>query len=132
MGWLSGFPFKTQKQVEREKKDFEKRVFPLGVEEQRQAALAVLRGYMRPKLRDEEILFAFIAAKDAYLQGLEDEADPAAAALQFMDRQKRLAPGERQLILALVELEKDVTSLENYPTAKQVCAAVGVPESKET
>ena len=123
MGWFDGFPFKTQKQVEKERKTFENRVFPLGLEAQRDAARTVLREALTTKAEDEQLLFPFICGKDAYVSAMEDEEPPRVAALFAIRHLRWLSSDEKKIFLALIELDIQAGSLENYPTADMVRAA---------
>ena len=118
MGWLDGFPFKTKEQIEKDQKAFEKRVLPFGTA-QRDAAKSVLKELLPPRTRDDEMLFAFISAKDAFTQE-EDPAEGRAAALASLNRGKWLKEPAKSCVLALVMLDVQITALEEYPTAGQV------------
>lgn len=118
MGWFDGFPFKSREQVEKERKIFVNKIFPLGLE-QREKALAVLKEVTGPKLSANEVLFAFICAKEAYLNE-EEEEKRVQAALHAMQRQRELRQQDKAAIVALLELELGIDSLESYPTAGQV------------
>lgn len=118
MGWFDGFPFKSREQIEKDRKRFQGRMLPFG-DPQKQAALAVLKQVASPKLREEELLFAFFTAKDKYLLGQEDstEVEDAQRALK---RVPGLLPQDKQIVVALVLLDCALTSLEEYPTPQQV------------
>ncbi len=118
MGLFDGWPFKTREQEEKEKKDFEKRVFHLGIE-QREAARAVIKEGTSAKLKDKEGLFAFICVKDAYTQGEEDNNGPEFAQ-NAMKKQKWIKKDDMKFIYALVCLDVRTSSLETYPTAEDV------------
>lgn len=121
MGWFDGFPFKSFSQMKREQQDFEKRMFPFGMQ-QRDMALPVLREVLSPKLRDEERLYAFISAKDTFKR-FDDADEGLARARKALRRQSRVQPGDIPLILALVQLDDALASLEDYPTPQAVRAA---------
>lgn len=118
MGWFDGFPFKTKEQMERERKEFESRVFPLGPE-QKDIALAILKQLLvRPKLKDNEKLYAYISAKDKYAyHGDDGGVEYAQSALR---KQKWLNEEEIRLVLALVMLDTKATSLEEYPSIEEI------------
>lgn len=122
MSWFEGFPFKTRAQMEKERKQFQSRVLPLG-EPQKQAALLVLQQVVSAKVPDSERLFAFFAAKDKYLEGLEDEEEAPKAAMQAIKKQPGLTLQDKLNIVALIHLEHAISTLEEYPTAGQVLAA---------
>lgn len=118
MGWFDGFPFKSKAQMEKEQKAFENRVFPLGLP-QRDAAAQVLREVLGSKVSKEELLFGFICAKDAYTEA--DEPDQALTHAKIALRKQKIVPVDQiNCILALLLLEKDVSTLEDYPTAEMV------------
>lgn len=120
MGWFDGFPFKSKTQMERERREFESRIFPFGLEAQRAAALAVLRAVVQnDKLPNEELLYCFIAAKDAYLS-VDTQSEGLAAMDKIFGRQRKLAEEERRKITALVLLDNKAPSLEEYPRPSEV------------
>ncbi len=115
-----GFPFVSKEQLEREEREFKHRIFPLGME-QREYAAAVLSEVMPEVKNESDRLYAFIAAKDTYVQEYTFDAEHALAlarnSLQLM-RWKN--PNLENLILALIMLEIPITSFEEYPTADMV------------
>ena len=123
MGWLEGFPFKSREQIEKDQKAFEKRVLPFGTA-QRDAAKNVLKELLPPRTRDDEMLFAFISAKDAFTQE-EDPAQGRVAALASLKRGKWLKEPALSYVLALIMLDVQIGSLEEYPTAEQVRTYAG-------
>ncbi|MFV0351737.1 MAG: hypothetical protein ACK5JF_05425 [Oscillospiraceae bacterium] len=118
MGWFDGFPFKSREQMQKEQQDFEKNVFPLGME-QREVALAVLREVTTKKLPDDQKLFAFISAKDRFAKA-ETEEDGLAQMSKTFIKQSWLKQEDKIAIAALILLESRIESLEDYPTAQQV------------
>ncbi len=119
MGLFTGWPFTTKEQDEREKKDFEKRVFPLGME-QKDAALAVLKEGLSSKLKDNEILFAFICAKDACLLNGGEEEDGMEKAKEALKKQKWVPKEDKEFILTFMRLEMRAESFDEYPNVDQV------------
>ena len=123
MGWFDGFPFQSREDMEREKRDFERRVFPLGLA-QRDAARTVLRELIPHIKSDSESLFAFISAKDIYM--LNEQTDEALArARAQMKKLRYFTEEDKDKILALLLLDATATSLEEYPTAQEVLLRVG-------
>lgn len=123
MGWFDGFPFKSKQQREKERREFERLVFPFGVEEQRAAARKVLNEMLPgKKIQDEQRLYAFICAKEAYLT-CEEAGEEVDAALRTMRKQPWITDEFAASILSLIRLEKNIESLEEYPTAEEVQAA---------
>ncbi len=124
ISWLEGWPFKSKEQQDKEQQEFSARVFPLG-EGQREKALAVLRQVASPKLRDSELLFAFISTKDRYVQ---NDCSPEALekARVQLNRLRWMKKPDTDMVLALVRLDSLAESLEDYPSADAVRAAAGV------
>lgn len=119
MGWFDGFPFKSREQTEKERKAFERKIFPLGVDAQRAAALQVLREVTSPGMKDDQKLFAFISSKDKYLD--QDTRSEGLALVRFhLKKQRWVSEEDMAAVAALVVLENGVLSLEEYPTAQQV------------
>ena len=74
MGLFDGFPFVSKEERERRRKDFEKRVAPFGVEEQREKLKALL-AELFPTLDNTDIAALSGAGKRAlYLLGGHEEA----------------------------------------------------------
>jgi len=118
MGWFEGFPFTTREERERRRKDFEKRLAPFGVEEQREK-LKVTLGELFPGIDQQDLLFAYYDAKDAYTMKETDEEGHRAA--RFKLRKARWIDGRKETIMIrLIELEKAMTSLDDYPSAEDV------------
>ena len=123
MGLFDGFPFKSKEETEREKQEFQKRVFPLGMV-QRDAAQRVLEELFQDPKRLREYLFAFIVSKDRYT--MQDMTDEAMEDVQVqLKRQKWLKEDDKRLIVALLLLDCRATSLESYPTAQEVRQLAG-------
>lgn len=123
MGLFDGFPFKTKEQQQREERAFQKRVFPLGPG-QKEAAQRVVCELLQG-MDQQEALFAFICAKDAWQIAMEDERydEVADSALQALQNQRGLSGQQKKLLVTFVRLETHADSLENYPTADEVRAA---------
>lgn len=122
MGWFDGFPFQSKEDMEKEKRDFEKRVFPFGME-QRDCARAVLQQLIPHIKSDTELLFAFINSKDIYMKN--DQTDEALArARQQMKKLRYFTEEDKDMILTLVQLDAAAPSLDAYPTAQDVLSRV--------
>ena len=120
MGWFDGFPFQSRADMEKEKRDFERRVFPFGLE-QRDCARAVL-SELFPKIKNDiELLFAFINSKDIYMQD-EQTQEGLDRARHQMKKLRNLTEQDKEKILTLVVLDASAPSLEAYPTAQDVLA----------
>lgn len=118
VGWFNGWPFKSKEQQAKEEREFENRVFPLG-EAQREMALGILRQVTSKKLRDNEKLFAFISAKDRYVQA-EEDPDALELSRAQLIKMNWLKEDDLAPILALVVLDARVQSLSDYPTLEAV------------
>jgi hypothetical protein len=122
MGLLDGFPFVSKEERERRRKDFEKRVAPYGVEEQREKLTETLKELF-PKVDPMDTMFAFYDAKDAYTYKETKEEGYAAARLRL--RRQRWIDGRKETImLRFIELESEAASLDDYPTADDVLAGL--------
>lgn len=129
MGLFDGFPFKSREQQEKESKEFARRVFPFGLEEQREAVRQLLRPLVSPRLDDQEMLFAFISAKDKYIDEEKSE-EGLQLARGVIRRQPSISEQDREIILAAVRLEAEAVSLDDYPTPEQVRAALAAQETE--
>jgi hypothetical protein len=123
MAWFEGFPFVSKEDRERKRKNFEKRLVPHGLEEQRDCARQTLKDLF-PDLDSKDSLFAFFDAKDAYTKCREDDdkdvQDGRAAAAAKLKKLKWIDERKMKLLLAYIELESGIDSLEDYPTAAQI------------
>lgn len=124
MGLFDGWPFKSKEQMEREKQEFEERVFPFGAP-QREACMQVLQQLLHGKrLKDSDRMFTFILAKDRYM--LDKKTDEALETAREKIAGMRWVPAEEiDLLLALVRLDAEVEDLASYPTAEDVLRAAG-------
>jgi hypothetical protein len=124
MGWFDGWPFKSKEQQERDRLEFERRIFPLGLA-QRAAAQAVLDELVVDKrVRALEAMFAFIAAKDCYECG-ERTPESLESASQAIKLNRRIKGAQVEMVLALVRLDSLAKSLDGYPTAEDVRRVCG-------
>ena len=126
MGWFEGFPFVSKEERDRRRRDFEKRVAPFGVEAQREKLRATLKELF-PDMDTTDAIFAFFDAKDSYTYKETKEEGYAAARAKL--RKQRWIDGRKETImLRLLELESEITSLDEYPTAEQVMSGLFEPE----
>lgn len=112
------FSFKSKAQHQQELNEFEQRIFPLGPQ-QRARALALLEEITGLQRQEQELLFAFVSAKDRYLKSGRDEAALERARRELLAGRwvpKRHAP----LVLALVVLDAEVQDLALYPSGEVV------------
>jgi len=118
MGWFDGFPFVSKEERERRSREFQKRVAPFGVEEQREKLRVVLEELF-PDLDQTDAMFTFFNAKDAYTYKETKEEGEVAARIRL--RRARWMDGQKETIMMkLLEMEMAITSLDEYPTAKDV------------
>jgi len=118
MGWFDGFPFTSKEERERRKKDFEKRLAPFGVEDQREKQKALLKELF-PKIDQIDVLFAYYDAKDAYTKKETPEEGHVAARIKL--RKARWIDGRNETIMIrLIEIELALESLDDYPTKEDV------------
>ena len=118
MGWFDGFPFVSKEERERRRKDFEKRVVPFGLEKQRDKLRETLTDLF-PKADITDATFAFYDAKDAYTSK-EEKQDGLIAAKQKLQKVRWIDGRTEAIMLRFVELENEITSLDEYPTAADV------------
>jgi len=122
MGWFEGFPFTSKEERDRRRKDFEKRVTPFGVEEQREKLGALLKELF-PEIDKMDAMFAFFDAKDAYTYK-ETKEESYAAAQNKLRRIKWINRRNEVIMLRLIEIESGIASLDEYPTAKGVLSGL--------
>ena len=118
MGWLDGFPFVSKEERERRRKDFEKRVVPFGLEEQREKLKETLTDLF-PKADIIDATFVFYDAKDAYTHA-EDKIEGRIKAKRKMQKVRWIDGRKEAMMLRFVELESEIKSLDEYPTAEDV------------
>lgn len=118
MGWFDGFPFVSKEERERRRRDFEKRIAPFGVEVQREKLKATLTDLF-PGVGSTDLLFSYFDAKDAYTKK-EDKSEGAVAARMRLRKSRWVNGRNETIMLRLIELENEIESLDDYPTAKQV------------
>ena len=122
MGWFDGFPFVSKEERERRARDFEKRIAPFGIDEQRDKLKATLVELF-PENDYRDLLFAYYDAKDAYTS--KEISEEGKAAARFRLRKARWVDSRKEkIILRLIELEVALTSLDEFPTAKDVLAGL--------
>ena len=123
MAWLEGFPFVSKEERERRRKKFEKRIAPFGLEEQREKLRETLKELF-PDKDITDVMFAFFDAKDAYTNDKETKEEAYAAAKPRLRKQRWVDGRTETIMLRFIELESEITSLDEYPTKKQVMAGL--------
>ncbi|MDR0424400.1 MAG: hypothetical protein LBH39_02915 [Clostridiales Family XIII bacterium] len=120
MGSLFGLDsFLSKAERERSNKEFEGRIFPHGLEAQRGIIKERLAQLLTGPATDEERLFAFIATKDAYTSGSNEQEGLAMAKAQ-LKRLRWLKPSDAALIMELVRVDSGLASLDGYPEAEAI------------
>ena len=125
MGWFDGFPFTSKEERERRRKEFEKRVAPFGVEEQREKLKVTLKELF-PKIDITEAMFVFYDTKDAYTKKETKEEGNAAARMKLR-KTKWIDNRAETIMLRFLEMEIETASLDEYPTAKDVLSSLSLP-----
>ncbi|MDR1134818.1 MAG: hypothetical protein LBL49_01355 [Clostridiales Family XIII bacterium] len=121
MGFL-GLSFESPEERRQKQKEFEKKIFPFGLDAHRELVKDRLAQIMTSPILDEERMFAFIVAKEKYL--LEDNsAEGMMRARLQLKKIRDLNEADIELIIALVHLDSRLTSLEGYPTPQMIRAA---------
>lgn len=118
MAWFEGFPFVSKEERERRDREFKKRLVPCGLEESREHLQAVLKELF-PDLDTKDGMFAFYDAKDSYTKNDKGELGRIAA-MKRLKRLKWIDDRKMYIFMALIELESEIDSLEDYPTKAQV------------
>ena len=118
MGWFDGFPFVTKEERDRRRKEFEKRIAPFGIEEQREKIRATLKELF-PKVDQTDALFTFYDAKDAFTK--KDTKEEGLLAARARLRRQRWVDGRSEaILLRFVEIENEIESIDDFPTAADV------------
>ncbi|MCL2702279.1 MAG: hypothetical protein FWE91_01555 [Defluviitaleaceae bacterium] len=107
--------FTSKEERLRKEKEYVRKIFPLGIE-QRELALAALRPHISPRINDAEILYAFIVAKQKYLDADNDIRDAEA----YMKKTGGFTGDEKRRILTLIKLDAGAENLSDYPGAESI------------
>jgi hypothetical protein len=102
--------FTSSEERKRKEREYEKKIFPLGIE-QRELALAALRPHIGARVKDAELLYAFIVAKQKYL----DAENDFTAAESYIKKSGSFTEDETRRILTLIKLDEGAGSLGEYP-----------------
>lgn len=111
MGFADWFQLPSLEERKKQSLAYQKEIFPLGLT-QRDLALKRLRQAVSLSIADSELLYVFIVAKQTYL---EAEIDAVHTARTYLKKHKLFSEKEENLVLALILLDTQVTSLETYP-----------------
>lgn len=121
MGW-SWMEFTTKKQRRRREEAARRQMFPFG-EEQREAELRLLRELIRIRVRNNDLLFQLVAAKDClHRREEEDEEEQNRRLRHWLNSQLAgmFPPRQLRYFLALAELEQDMQDMSQFPDAETV------------
>jgi hypothetical protein len=124
MGLLDGWPFRSREDIERQNREFDERVIPLGPV-QKELATAVLEELKPSGSRNDnkELLFAYLVGKDKYV--MKGKGDDGMAAMTVeLNKLRFLSTEEKRVIKALVKYDSDVINIEYYPSAEKIRAAI--------
>ena len=116
--------FVSKEERQRRAKEFDRRVFPFGLEEQREIVSKLLSTQLgKGRGKENELLFAYLIAKDKYL--LNDKGETGInRALAQLKNLGWLSKGQKKFILALVLLDTEIQSIEDYPSEDDVFAYI--------
>ena len=124
------FTIKSKAQRKREAQKYADRIFHLG-EGHRQIVIRSLRELVEEEKTDEELLYAYVCAKDFYLQDQDEDRGK----LQGWYDRTYMYPEDKKRIIELVKMEEVICDLTQYPAvcevrkrAKQQC---GQPDSAQ-
>ena len=118
MGLFDGFPFVSKEERERRRRDFEKRVVPFGAEEQREKLKGILKELF-PGVDLTDAVFVYFNAKDAYTYK-ETKVEAEFAARLKLKNVRWMDGRGVAIILRLIEMESELESLDDFPTAQDV------------
>jgi hypothetical protein len=119
---IFGFNIMSKEEKAKAADEYNRIIFPLGKEEHKAKVLSVLHEVCTGKYRDEELLFVFITSKDKYLDE-SNSLDGLKIVMKINKDQRWISEDNLRMVVTLVYLESDITSLENYPTAEAVKVA---------
>ena len=122
MGMFDGFPFVSKEERDRRKRDSDKRLVPYGLEEQRKCLKKTLNRLF-PDLSSQDALYVYYDAKDAYTKNEKGEPGRIAA-MKKLKAHKWIDDRKLMLFMKLIELESEIESLEDFPTAEDVIQLV--------
>ncbi|MDR3224945.1 MAG: hypothetical protein LBT52_01465 [Clostridiales Family XIII bacterium] len=126
MRLLNGWPFVSKEVRARQEREFDERIFPLGMEAQRDKMKEVLLALIpKSASKIQYILFACLLSKDLYLQNDKTEEGIRLAKAR-LDKILRNTEEEKLLIMTLAQMDAETDSLETYPTPEQVRKTAGL------
>ena len=126
------FVFKSKKQRDKERKEYEHRMFPLGMKEEREWELNMLRELYPEKKKDiTDYLFCLLILRDdlynTQLEPDDGEYMSFDAVINKWQKNKLVKEFGRKADLRLIQsmaiLENAATSLDTLPTAERIRAA---------
>ena len=121
-GFGDWFHVSKEEQAQR-REDMSKRVFRFGDDKQRPVVAKVLGELYGSthSFSDQDQLFGYISARNAYAIATEKDPDTAITAADKQLRKIGWRKEERiRIMISLLVLEEKAPSLEEYPTAEQI------------
>ena len=116
--------FVSKEERQRRAKEFDGRVFPFGMEEQRETVRKLLSTQLgKGRGKENELLFAYLIAKDKYLLNDKGEKGLKNACAQLKNL-GWLSKGQKKFILALVLMDTEIQSIEEYPSEDDIYAYI--------
>ena len=118
MGFEDLFRFISSDERKKRELDFQKKIFPLGLE-QKDLALNALRPLVNPKIHDFDLMYMFISAKEKYIENSEHSARI------YLENQRSLSNADKTYIMSLILIDACVKSLEEYPNTSSIKLVAG-------
>lgn len=112
--WLT---IKSNKQIQEETKEFERKIFPLGDEEKEKVKDLLLKFNIK-KIGASTLLYDFITLKQTLF--LSKESDNDYAIWYHSPNVKILSTNDKSRLKALVILDNELNDLNSFPTLEQV------------
>jgi len=118
---ISWFDMTSPKQRAKREKRYEQEMFPFGTE-QREREIALLHKLIPGKHADSDLLYQLLQAKEAVGEADEEDRQRALSLWRGSELLRRLPKVTYESLLAMAQLEKEMTSLEEFPTEDRVLA----------
>ncbi|MDO4198501.1 MAG: hypothetical protein Q4D13_05885 [Erysipelotrichaceae bacterium] len=107
--------FKTKEEIEKEKRDYEGRIFPLGTAEKELISKRISELFHNGMLSDNDLLFNFICLKQAYLINDEDNKKTEYDKWYKSVYSSYMNEKEKALMIALVNTDMNCTDINDFP-----------------
>lgn len=111
---------KTKEEIEQEHKDYENKMFPLGVNHKDVIAQRIADLFTNKKLSKGEIMYNFLVLKQAYM--LSDENKKAKEYEKWYNSvtSKYLSDDEKKIVIALVNADISCEDLAEYKSSDEI------------